>query len=470
MLRNIFFFLSISLVLCFFTVGCKKEMFNTDASANITFSKDTIKFDTVFVATGSITQSFKFYNNNDEKIKFSQIKLMGGNASPFQININGISSNQQSNYTLNERDSAYVFITVNVNPLNQNLPFILQDSIRFDYNGVSKFVQLEAYGQQARFIENATITENTFWNDSLPYLIRGPLTIDSNVTLQINSGCKIYLHANAPILVDGTLKVNGTKASPVVFRGDRLDEYYKDLPGSWPGIYFRKSSVNNQLKFAKILNATESIYAIQPANNSNPKIIIQQSEIDNALQTGIFAYESSFVLENTLISNCKKNMVIEKGGTYQIEHCTIVAYSNPFIIHQHPVVEASDFSFFSSSNLTSDLDLFIKNSIIWGEGGTNNNEINLSKQGNGLFRVIMENSILRAETDPANLTSNQVIRNIDPLFDSIDTYEQYYNFRTSTNPSAPGINQGAATNLSTDLDGNSRVVNGSPDIGCYEKQ
>ena len=470
MLRSVCFFISMSLVFFFCTTGCKKEMFNTDPSANITFSKDTIKFDTVFVSTGSVTQSFKFYNNNDEKINFSQIKLMGGDASAFQININGISSNQQSNYTLNERDSAYIFVTVNVNPLNQNNPFIIQDSIRFDYNGVSKFVQLEAYGQQARFIENTTLTENTIWNDSLPYLIRGPLTIDSNVTLQINSGCKIYLHANAPILVDGTLKVNGTKTSPVVFRGDRLDDYYKDLPGSWPGIYFRKSSVNSQLKFAKILNATEALYAIQPANNSNPKVYIQQCEIDNALQTGIFAYESSFVLENSLISNCKKNIVIEKGGSYQIEHCTIVAYSNPFIIHQYPVLEASDFSFFSSSNLTSDLDLLIKNSIIWGEGGTNNNEINLTKQGNGLFRVIMENSILRAETDPTNLTSNQVIRNIDPLFDSIDTYEHYYNFRTSINPAAPGINQGAATILSTDLDDNPRIVNGIPDIGCYEKQ
>jgi len=56
------------------------------------------------------------------------------------------------------------------------------------------------------------------------------LTIDTTATLNISAGTRVYFHADAPMLVDGKLLVNGTKADPVIFRGDRLDPDYKDLP------------------------------------------------------------------------------------------------------------------------------------------------------------------------------------------------------------------------------------------------
>ena len=41
--------------------------------------------------------------------------------------------------------------------------------------------------------------------------------MDTGKTLQIEAGTKIYLHADAPFLVDGTLIVRGTKNEPVIF-------------------------------------------------------------------------------------------------------------------------------------------------------------------------------------------------------------------------------------------------------------
>jgi hypothetical protein len=82
-------------------------------------------------------------------------------------------------------------------------------------------------GQNAHFyplIKKITADENGITD--LPYVILGSLIIDANKKLTINKGCHIYVHADAPILVDGTLEINGAKdtVDRVQFRGDRLDE------------------------------------------------------------------------------------------------------------------------------------------------------------------------------------------------------------------------------------------------------
>ena len=126
------------------------------------------------------------------------------------------------------------------------------------------------------------------WTNNLPYVILGSIRIDTTATLTIQPGCRIYSHATAPFIVDGTLTVIGTKINPVIFTGDRLDEGYKDLPASWPGIYFRGSSKNNVLTYAVVKNAYQAIVIEKPSINANPKLILRQCIVDNAYDAGIF--------------------------------------------------------------------------------------------------------------------------------------------------------------------------------------
>ncbi|HYM93444.1 MAG TPA: choice-of-anchor Q domain-containing protein, partial [Chitinophagaceae bacterium] len=65
------------------------------------------------------------------------------------------------------------------------------------------------------------------------------------------------------------------------------------------------------------------------------------------------------------------------------------------------------------------------------------------------------------------ITSNQIINNMEPQFDSISTFKNYYNFRLKA--TSPAINKGVNTGVTNDLDGNPRPV-GLPDLGCFEKQ
>jgi hypothetical protein len=469
MKRNAFLFCLLPFAFCLFMASCKKDSFITSEFARLTITADTLKYDTVFTTTGSITKSFKIINENNQKLRLSKVKLMGGATSAYKMNVDGAATTEVNNLDIEANDSIYVFVSVTINPNATNLPFIVSDSILVNYNGNNRYIQLQAYGQNANFLSNRLITGNVVWTNNLPYVILGSIRIDTTATLTIQSGCRIYSHADAPFIVDGTLAVNGTQADPVIFTGDRLDEGYKDLPASWPGIYFRGNSKNNVLTYAVVKNAYQAIVTEKPSINANPKLILHQCIVDNAYDAGIFCVNSSLQADNSLISNCGSNIILSYGGIYNFTHCTVAAYSTNYLNHKNPVLNVNNFSNQTGTTLTADLNAVFRNNIFWGDDGIVKDELVVNKQGTNPFVVLFEKNIYRALTDPSNSTLTSNIKNTDPSFDSIDVSKRIFDFRITKNSFAPGINAGTLTGFPKDLDDNNRNV-GLPDIGCYEKQ
>ena len=364
---------------------------------------------------------------------------MGGAASSYKMNVDGMATSEASGIEIEANDSVYVFVQVNVDPASGNLPFIIRDSIQISYNGNDRLVQLEAWGQNAHFFREKVISANETWTNDLPYVIQGYLYVDAGQTLTIEKGCRIYVHADAPIIVDGTLKANGEKDTldRVYFRGDRLDEPYKDFPAAWPGIYFRTPSKDNILNYAVIKNSYQAIAVEDPSPNANPKLTLNQCVIDNSYDYGIIALNSGITANNCLISNCGKNIALGKGGSYQFTHCTVVSYSNFFIQHKDPVLTISDVN----GSTISPLEATFLNCIFWGENESLENEVVVEKTGsNGI--VTFENVLWRLKAAPLNVNIDPAaINNLDPEFDSIDVSKHYYDFRISKGNS-PAVNAG----------------------------
>lgn len=389
---------------------------------------------------------------------------MGGNSSAYKINIDGVATSSATDVELEANDSVYVFVQVTVDPTAANLPFILRDSIQVTYNGNEKFVQLEAWGQNAHFFRDKQVIADETWTNDLPYVIQGYLYIDAGKRLTIEKGCRIYFHADAPLVVDGSLIVTGEKdtADRVYFTGDRLDAPYVNFPAAWPGIYFTPLSTNNNLQYAVIKNAYQALSLDGPSSNANPKLTIRECVIDNAYDAGIIALASSIIAENCLVSNCGKNISIAGGGTYQFTHCTAVTYSNAYIDHKEPVLFLSN----AADAGTGALQAVFRNCIFWGEGGLIDDEVVVNRAGSNPFSVNFDHTLWKVKTAPGNITQNQVINDQPPLFDSVNVSERYYNFRLKE--LSPAVNAGIATPLIIDLDGKTRPV-GLPDLGCFEK-
>lgn len=461
--------LSLILLSCFTLVlSCRKDSFISTPDARVTITVDTLKYDTVFVTAGSITQSFKIINENDRKLRISSVRLMGGNSSAYSINVDGTPGPEVTGLEIEANDSIYVFAQVNVDPGAGNLPFIIRDSIQVSYNGNSKLVQMEAWGQNAHFYRDKEILADETWNNDLPYVILGYLYIDSNRTLTINKGCRIYMHADAPIIVNGSLVVNGLKdtADRVFFQGDRLDDPYRDFPASWPGIYFLGSSVNNLMNYAVIKNAYQAIGIQDPAANSNPKLVLNECIIDNAYDAGIIAINSSISARNCLVSNCGRNLYLVQGGDYEFTHCTVVTIANRYLQHRDPVLTLSNYA----NGISNPLDALFRNCIFWGENGLVSNEVEVIKNGNTAFNANFDHNLWKVENAPQNISSTGIINNQPPLFDSINSFENHYNFRLQE--FSPALDKGnTAAGIPADLDGNPRPLPAGtlPDLGCFER-
>ena len=117
--------------------------------------------------------------------------------------------------------------------------------------------------------------------------------------------------------------------------------------------------------------------------------------------------------------------------------------------------------------VTANLNAVFRNCIFWGENGLVNDEVVVAKSGNTTFNVNFDYNLWKVQTTPANITSNQIINNQAPLFDSINANKNYYDFRLKA--VSPAINKGVNASVAIDLDGKARPV-GLPDLGCFEKQ
>src|SRR6188474_3452735 len=83
--------LSFIIVVCLLLSSCYKEKFTTDQNDSLSFSTDTLSFDTVLTSISTVTRYFKVYNTHDLSIRIEEVKLTGANAGFFNLNVDGLS-------------------------------------------------------------------------------------------------------------------------------------------------------------------------------------------------------------------------------------------------------------------------------------------------------------------------------------------------------------------------------------------
>jgi len=441
------------------------DKITTSSGAKLSFSQDSILFDTIFSELGSTTQLVTIYNPNKNAVR-TDIKLGGGSASSYTLIINGTQS-INSNLEIEGKDSIFILITVLINPKDSALPYLVHDSIVFTTNGNVQTVQLEAYGRDANFIKGPISICNAVWNDPKPYVLYNTVTVAAGCTLTIPKTAQIYAHNNATLAVNGTLLVNGTKSHPVVFTGDRLEASYATVPGQWTGILFGVQSIGNVLNWTVIENAVDGI-EISPRpvkSDTVPDFIISNSIVKNMSDQAVKAVGANVYAYNSLFTNCANYIIsADGGGNYYFYYCTIAGFS-PTQFRLEPSFQLSNTTVSSDSSTQSGgINARLMNTIIWGDGSYQN-ELILNPDGINVLNFSAYNNFLYTSTASIAGSGNKL--NVDPLFKNPYALD----FHLDSNSSAVGAGIPLSVNnvtITTDLDSVVRSA-AKPSIGAYEK-
>lgn len=460
-------------VVAFTFSSCKKVKVLKEGG-EISFSTDTLTFDTVFTSIGSFTNSVKIYNKQNQPIVLSEIKLAGGEASPFRLNVDGLPGKEFHDIELAANDSMYVFVAVTIDPTTGTMPFLVEEKLQVTLNEKRFELPLEAYGQDAHYIVDSVLSSATWVNDK-PYVIIHSALVDSGETLTIQKGCRIYLHQDSKLYVAGTLLAYGTKKDSIIFQGDRLDRAYfgyKDFPGEWGGLVFTTSSVWNNLNYCIIKNAGNATgfgypSAIHVSNveaiGNQPKLELTNCTIFNSAGYGVIAFASQLKFGNTLIHSCNMQcLALVEGGNYEFNYCTFANYGALGINHaQEPTLAAINFRETAPSTYTgTDLNAAFHNCLIY---GSLDDESAFNKLDNWGCSILLNHCLLKRTTAlPAFVQTNNTLLNKDPEFKGSGKFD----FHVET--TSPAKNAGVFhPYYLKDLDDKLRSTS-SPTIGCYE--
>jgi hypothetical protein len=460
-----FRFSVIFVIVSLFFGSCRKIA--TFGNSELQFSNDTLQFDTVFASVGSVTKELRIVNRGRSPVVINHLYLGGGSSSQFCLNIDGEPVNEKYNLELESGDSIFIFVELFVDPGNGSSPVSVNDSILFTVGERSQRVILSAWGQDINLIKNKTIGTAT-WIRGKPYVIYDKVVVDTLESLTVEAGTRILFHRNASLVIAGTLIVNGSIDSPVIFAGDRLEEMYKDIPGQWKGILFLNPAKGNNISHSIIRNAVYGIQLGESGSGSEvPVLKLFSTVIAHSSVSGLSAIKGNIEAANCVIYHCGSFCIhLEAGGDYSFTNCTIfnlweygVRLTPAFFITEKPE---------KPGPVASQMDVTLNNSVIYGENDSELDIVPLSTIFTGNY--YFDHCLIRLDTIKAKFMDNdefpETIINKNPLF--IDAGK--WDLRPDS--LSPLLNNGDkffSTIYPFDIRGVSRSQTEKPDIGAFER-
>lgn len=465
--------------------ACKKDrQINPDSNLKLEFSADTILFDTVFTSLGSSTHQLRIYNKHSDDLKISSIRLLGGNASPYRLNVDGENNTEFYDKIIPANDSLFSFLRVTINPNDLNTPFVVEDDLEFVTNGNTQIVKLIAWGQNANYIvADKMITlggvkypyhivadslQTTVWTKERPYVIYGWALINSWGTLKIEEGTHVHCHQGGGIFSwsDGQLIIDGTAEEPVVIQGDRLEPYYQNTPGQWEQVLLMdgRAGADHYVSHAIIRNGTIGLNCQSALKVTESALHVDNTVIENQSGYGLFSILYPVEAKNFVIANCGTANFWAFGGDYRFVHGTIANYWNANEHTNNIAVEVHNYATDGQTNedFFYPFHLEMDNCIVYGK---QQDELKTAFKADADSTFFFDHCLIKSESFNGNMAGfSHCLFNMEPYFADIQQHD--YQIDSIASPVIGTGNPLFGNEVPFDLNGISRV--GAPDMGAYQ--
>ncbi len=355
---------------------------------------DTLYFDTLVALVDHPYQHMVVRNLGSEAVHIQRIRLSGGLASPFRINVDGYPISEIKDYRVDGNDSFWVFAEIKETYV-PTLPIeAITDSIEF-WVGTHKYTTiLRGVVVSAVLIEDSVLACHTQWKSNTSILLGGDVIVSPGCQLTIEEGATIFAKPRARLIVYGALRINGSPSRQVRFTGTRLDNMHgpaypaKHQPGQWEGIFIVNPSGVVRLQNTIIENGTIGLYA---ADVAAPSLWMDNVIIRRHSGVGLWAKRSRIEAYDVVLQQaCGSLMVLDSGGDYQWYHTTAINMGCGWCSRRQTA------SLQLSNRGGNDLSFRFVNGIVWGE---HEDEIKVVQSGGGQWDVVFEYSAIRDSMD-----------------------------------------------------------------------
>lgn len=442
--------------------ACIDDDFTTSPNDVLTFSTDTINFDTIFTDLGTPTRRLKVFNNSDKSLRISSITLGKGSSSGFIVNVDGLSGTSFTDTEIRGNDSLFVFVMANVVENGQLQPIEARDSLIFVTNGVTQHVKLLAQTLDAKRLRGVVVNSDTLLTAEKPFIVYDSLVVAPTATLTIEPGATLHFHNGASLEVYGQLIAEGLPGMPVTLRGDRLDRMFDNLPydylaGQWGGIRFHEGSFDNRLTHARVRGTTWGIVC-DSTDVQRTTLSIYNSIIHNSTENLIDIACARVNIVNSELSDAGRSVLSLHKGVVDVTHCTIVNY------YFYDIIKGSIIHTPTCEELIEwQVHLALNNCLIAGSASP-------LSEGDFTGSDVYLNSCLIAGVEGTDdLNFIHTMWNGEPKFWLIDKENYLYDYRIGSSES-DAIGWGAVTyvndSTATDMYGVSRSER--IDVGAYQ--
>jgi hypothetical protein len=297
-------------------------------------------------------------------------------------------------------------------------------------------------------------------------VVYGYAVIDSYGELIIEEGTRVLFHENSGLwaYVDGVLKVKGTPENQVYFGGDRLEDFYSDIPGQWDRIWLMEGrpGFDHEIHHAVIENGFIGVQAESFLRATENKLILHNVTIRNMQGIGLFSRIFYIEGSNLVVANSGGYcMALTGGGVYDFKHATVANYWSYSVRTTPAVILTNYLADTAGQPVPIAMDFTFGNGLIY---GYNIDEFETDMVGGADSLYKLSNSIMRTSLNLSNTENyNQVLRNEDPLF--LDFRENDYRIDSLS----PAIGLGdpeIGASVPLDILGNPR--NERADAGAYQ--
>lgn len=447
-------------------VSCISDSMTTSSTDVLTFSRDTVNFDTVFTDVGTPTARLIVANRAKKGINISSIKFKRPDTE-FRLNVDGVSGSEFHDVEIRGNDSIFLFIECYIPETQGDNPGLIADELEFVTNGVTQQVRVEAYGQNVTRLENLRVANSMRLTAERPYVIFDSLYVEPTATLTIDPGAKVLFHDGASIVVEGKLIAVGEPGKKIDLRGDRLDNVLPDvgydiLAGQWKGIRIAANSFDNRLEYVDMRSTQQGLVVDSCADLSRQKLTIRNSWLHNSQGNVLSSKYAKVDAYGVCFSEAADHVVSLTGGDHRFVQCTI---ANNYLFsaiwgsllglyHCLPSQE--------EENSQPLMKASFENSIIYGLAD-DLNEGDLAGS-----EVFMRYVSMKAEgSDDDNFIN--CLWDTDPMFYT-DRPIYYFNYRLQNDsPVKSAGNPAFVTDITLiDMDGVNRLKDGNPSLGAYQ--